>query len=669
MKNLFRLGGLLAAACSFSFSPAAPLSVKLPTAQSAASFLRAAAPTTAALRGPLTTVPRHQQQMARYDVKYYKLDLALENTSVAVAGSVRMQARNGGAALDSLAFELYPTYTIDSVVVQGRRAPGWRRVNGDVSAKLAVAVPAGQLFNALIYYHGTAPSERPDRALHSSSNAASGFNVLYSFSQPLEAYEWFPCKQVVSDKADSSDVWVTTTLPNKVGSNGVLQRVTPLPGGKARYEWKSRHPIAYYLISVAVAPYVEYTNYAHPAGSPAIPIVSYLYNQAAIDEARPQLDLVPAMLENFASLVGPYPFANEKYGHCLVPAEPGDALENQTMTTLGSFENPLLLAHELFHHWFGNNVTCASWQDIWLNEGFADYGAYLTAAATSPDDARTLLDGAAELVMSEPGGTMRVSDTLNARRILDQRLSYKKGALVIHMLRYLLNDDTKFFRALRTYQSTYAGRAARTRDLQRIFEAEAGRSLQYFFDQWYQGEGYPTFTVRWNQSGNTLYLQSSETVSMPAVTPFFDTEVDYKLSFADGTSQIVRLRQGQPVSGYSLAVAGTVTGLEVDPQQWILNGEGTVTRDPALVLGTRGGAAAARLSVYPVPCREYLRLVDVPARSLQAEVWDATGRVVLRQPLSAGADRLVTAGLPAGVYHLRLLDGQGQVSQARFIRE
>ena len=375
------------------------------------------------------------------------------------------------------------------------------------------------------------------------------------------------------------------------------------------------------------------------------------------------------MLENFASLVGPYPFAKEKYGHCLVPTFPGAALENQTMTTLGSFEDPLLLAHELFHQWFGNSVTCASWEDMWLNEGFADYGAYLTAEAIAPADARILLSEVNAFVLPEPDGSMRVADTLNAERIFDQRLSYKKGALVVHMLRYSLNDDAKFFRALRTYQRTYAGRTARTRDLQRVFEAEAGRSLQPFFDQWYAGEGYPTFNVRWNQAGNTLYLQSTETVSAPAVTPFFATDVDYQLTYADGTRQTVRLRQSQLVSGFSVPVTGPVTGLVVDPNQWILNGEGTIVRDNTLVLGTRSSAPVARLSVYPVPCREYLRLADLPARAVAAEVVDGTGRVVLRQVVGAGHERLDTRGLRAGFYHLRLTDAQGQVSQARFARE
>ena len=245
MKNLFRFRWLLAAGASLSFSPAAQAQGQLPATKFDAGPHCAAGRIAAAARRPLTTA-RHHQQMERYDVTYYQLDLALENTSLNVAGSVCIQARNGAGPLDTLAFELYPTYTIDSVVVVGRRATGLRRAAGDVSAGLAAAVPAGRLFNALIYYHGTAPSTRPGNGLLVNRDAASGVSATWSFSQPFDSYEWFPCKQVLTDKADSVAVWVTTSSPNKVGSNGVLERVTPLPGNQVRYEWKSRYPIAYY---------------------------------------------------------------------------------------------------------------------------------------------------------------------------------------------------------------------------------------------------------------------------------------------------------------------------------------------------------------------------------------------------------------------------------------
>ncbi|HEX8349382.1 MAG TPA: hypothetical protein VF598_05435, partial [Hymenobacter sp.] len=281
-----------------------------------------AARLTTAQRGPATTVG-HRQKMDRYDVSYYKLDLALENTTRAVSGVVWMQAR-AGQLLDSLAFELYPTLTIDSVVVNGRRSPGLHRVDGDVTAKLAQAVPGRTLFNALIYYRGTAPNSNTGgvavgNALNTGFRMPYNVNVTWSLSEPFGAYEWWPCKQVLTDKADSSDVWVTTTNPNKVGSNGVLQRVTPLPGNKSRYEWKSRHPIDYYLISVAVGPYLEYVNYAHPVGGPAIPIVNYVYNQEALNTFKTEIDRTPGFIEYFSELVGLYPFADEKYGHSMAP--------------------------------------------------------------------------------------------------------------------------------------------------------------------------------------------------------------------------------------------------------------------------------------------------------------------------------------------------------------
>ncbi|WP_165370455.1 M1 family aminopeptidase [Hymenobacter persicinus] len=625
----------------------------------------------AALRQPATTV-RHAQKMERYDVKYYKLDLALENNVRTVSGSVRMQALTKGQILDSLAFELYPTYIIDSVVVNGRKSPGLRRAAGDVTVRLAEPVTPNTLFNAYIYYRGTAPngnSAAIGNALDTEFETNYGVNVTWSLSEPFNAYEWWPCKQLLTDKADSSDVWVTTSNINKVGSNGVLERVTARPNGKSRYEWKSRKPIDYYLISVAVAPYIEYVNYAHPAGGPTIPIVNYLYNAAAKTDYQFEIDRTPGFIENYSALVGLYPFASEKYGHSMAPI--GGGMEHQTMTTQDGF-NFTLTAHELFHQWFGDNVTCASWQDIWLNESFASYGEYLSLnafPATAPYTGRYWMDQAHGFTMQVPNGSVRVPDTTNVGRIFSSRFSYKKGAAVVHMLRYLLNDDVKFFRALRTYQTTYGGRTARTSDLQRIFEAEAGTSLTYFFQQWYVGEGYPTFAVRWNQVGNSLYLRTTETVSAPTITPFFDTPLDYKVTYSSGTSQIVRLRQSQLVSSFSVPVNGTVSSIQLDPDQWVLNGTGTIVRDNTLVLAARAVARLAPLTVYPNPCHDVLRLQDIGAGAAQAEVTDATGRVLLRQTVSAASAQLDTRALTPGLYHLRLTSPEGVVSLARFVRE
>ena len=632
----------------------------------------------------------HRAKMNRYDVKYYKLDLALENNSLDVAGSVWMRVRVGAQALDSLAFELYQapvgssagtaTLLVDSVVVNGRRAPGLRRVGNDATAALAQPAAAGSLTDARIYYHGTAPSGNSaaiGNALSKSSLVRVNggnipFNVVWSLSEPFSAHEWFPCKQVLTDKADSSDVWVTTTAGNKVGSNGVLARPpVPLPNSKVRYEWKSRHPIDYYLISVAVAPYVEYVNYAHPAGGPTIPIVNYVYNQPTLDYYQVEIDRTPGFIENYSSLFGLYPFADEKYGHSMGPI--GGGMEHQTMTTQDGF-GFTLTAHELCHQWFGDNVTCASWEDIWLNEGFASYGEYLSLQAlATPADARGWMDNAhyyAQNSNSGRTGTVYVPDTTNVGRIFSTALSYKKGAAVIHMLRYLLNDDTKFFRALRTYQNQFRGRTARTIDLQRIFEAEAGRPLGYFFQQWFRGQGYPTFNGRWNQVGNMLVLNVNETASV-AATPFFDTDVDYLLSFSNGSSQTVRLHQGQATQTFQFAVSGTVTGITVDPDQWILDlPTAAPVRDNTLALATRPAAGHVALTLFPIPCRNQLNVATLPAPLVRGEVLDATGRTVLRQELTTTQLQLDTHALAPGLYYLRLFSPTGELlGRSQFVRE
>ncbi|WP_426059336.1 M1 family metallopeptidase [Hymenobacter sp. B1770] len=684
--------------CSLLLAPS-PMRAQQPVAVSA-SFARvltqaeleggrlcAAAHGQAAQRSATASVT-HRAKMERYDVKYYKLDLALENTSLNVAGSVWMRVRVGSQALDSLAFELYQapagsganvaTLLIDSVVVNGRRSPGVRRAGPDATARLAQSAPANSLVDARIYYHGTAPSGNSAAIGNGLSNRSSvhldtysgaptfPYNVTWSLSEPFSAHEWFPCKQVLTDKADSSDVWVTTTLPNKVGSNGVLVRTVTLPGNKVRYEWKSRHPIVYYLISVAVAPYQEYVNYANPAGGPRIPIVNYVYNQAYLDYWKTRIDLTPGFIENFSALVGLYPFADEKYGHANAPLFGG--MEHQTMTTQDGYSFTLT-AHELFHQWFGDNVTCASWEDIWLNEGFASYGEYLALQAfDTPANARGWMNEAHRLAFLN-SGSVYVSDTTSVSRIFDYYLSYKKGAGVVHMLRYLLHDDTKFFRALRTFQTQFSGSTARTADLQAIFEAEAGRPLGYFFQQWFRGRGYPAFEVRWNQSGSNVVLRVDETVSQPATTPFFETDVDYRLTFTNGTTQTVRLRQGQGSETFQLTVNGTVASVAVDPDQWILDRSSAPTRDNTL-LPTRASAGLLPLTLFPNPCREELRLAALPAFSARAEALDATGRVVLRQAIAATQPQVDTGLLAPGLYYLRLLSANGElVGHGRFVRE
>ncbi|MCS7073977.1 MAG: hypothetical protein NZ108_05885, partial [Bacteroidia bacterium] len=301
-------------------------------------------------------------QMNRYDVTFYKLDVNLERTSAYISGNATIQAKSTVTALDTVAFELHDNMQIDSIKINGIPV-SYDRNNHGIYAYPSTPIPAGQFVTAQIFYKGDAAqggSAAIGDGLSSRASQTWGNRVTWSLSQPYSAYEWWPCKQVLADKADSVHVFVTTDSSNKVGSNGILTAVVNLPNGKRRYEWKSRYPINYYLISVAVAQYIDYSFYANIPGVPPVLVQNYIYNNPqTLPNFQQDIDETDDMMILLSQRFGTYPFWREKYGHCMAPFAGG--MEHQTMTTQGFFERTLT-AHELGHQWFGDNVTCASWQ-------------------------------------------------------------------------------------------------------------------------------------------------------------------------------------------------------------------------------------------------------------------------------------------------------------------
>ena len=607
--------------------------------------------------------PEHTRLMNQYDVTFYKLDLNLERNSTFISGNVTTQASLQVPRLGVYAFELHPNFQIDSVLVNGVRQGNITRQAGNVSVELAIPVTAPTLLKAQIFYRGTAPGGA-SAAIGNGFTAArevnwGGADVAWSLSQPYAAYEWWPTKQVLTDKADSVHVFVTTSADNKVGSNGLLTRTVTLPGNKVRYEWKSRYPIAYYLISVAVSNYLEYKLTANPAGAPApIPILNYVYTQRALEVFKTEIDLTVPLLETFSELFSLYPFAAEKYGHSMAPI--GGGMEHQTMTTQSTFILDLT-AHELAHQWFGNNVTCASWSDVWLNEGFASYAEYLALERLRPFSAVEWLSTEQGRVLAEPTGSVFVEDTTDVNRIFNYRLSYAKGAMVLHMLRFTVNNDALFFKALRDYQQQYKGSTATTADLQRVFEKTTGLSLGYFFEQWHKGEGWPTLTIDWEQQGSQFVLHAAQTPS--ASTPFFRTDVEYLLKTASGDT-LIRVPHHQPVEQYQLRLNREVTGVVIDPGNWLLARKviKNVTSAPTPL-------ADNAVKVYPNPTSDLLILEHLPFNPSTIEVHDRTGKLVLHyQPSGMQRPQLSVATLPAGFYSVRALNGQ-QVYQGKFVKE
>jgi len=382
--------------------------------------------------------PIDVSKMNNYNIYYYKLDVDVENNSTYISGNVSIFAKSVNTFSDFV-FELHDSLQIDSVIINNLKK-SFIRSNGIVTVSSNISYPANSNVQAIIYYKGNTPQDNSAAIGNGFSNSSTD-HVTWSLSESFVASEWFPCKQVLNDKADSSDVWITTDSLNKAGSNGILKNITDFPNGKKRYEWKSSFPIDYYLISVAVAKYFEYDLYAHPAGyTDSILIQSYLYDSSVIGA----VDNTPSMIEMYSKYFGLYPFAKEKYGHCMAPISGG--MEHQTMTTLGpssayTFD---IITHELAHQWFGDLVTCGSWADIWLNEGFASYCEYISNEKLATGNSITWMTNAMAMAKYS-WGWVYVHDTLNTSTLFDEYNSYKKGAVVLHMLRYEINNDSLFF--------------------------------------------------------------------------------------------------------------------------------------------------------------------------------------------------------------------------------
>lgn len=611
----------------------------------------------------------HVARMEQYDVTFYHLDINLERGSRAVSGNALIRATVTATQLDTFAFELYQTLTIDSVKLNGTLATV-SRAGGMVNAVSATPIATGQMVDAIIYYGGTAPNSGATPfgggGLGFDDSPTWGNMITWSLSQPYSAYEWWPTKQILTDKADSVAVWVTTTNTNKVGSNGLLQGIDSLPNNKVRYRWLSRYPINYYLISVAVGQYVDYSIYAHPAGADSILIQNYVYNNPqTLPYWQDDIDATAGLIEHFSELFGLYPFAAEKYGHSMAPL--GGGMEHQTMTTQGTF-GFTLTAHELAHQWFGDHVTCETWNDLFLNEGFASYCEYIAMEEFDAANAPGYMQDYHTEVMGDPDGSVFVADPADVNRLFDSRLTYIKGASILHTLRHEIGSDSLFYAILRTYLNTHGNGNASVDNLISIIDAATGESYQWFFDQWYYGEGHAQYSARWNQVGPHFVVELNQIGTTPGITPFFQAKVDVRVLRTGAPDTTIQYNHLLPGQQWTLAVGGTVTGIQLDYRNWIINTVTSITEDPTLMPDVTAVADAAPgfgITLYPNPAADYFILAfdAPPATPCQFQMVNTVGQVVRTGTATETRTRINTQGLAPGLYYIRIQTAQGTALQ------
>ncbi len=499
------------------------------------------------------------------DVTYYGLNLNISYTNREIIGEVQIDAISLQNNLASFFLDLQDALTTDSVKLSGINLPFDHSLNR-LNITLPYEINSGDLFSVTVYYHGTPGTSGFGSFEFSSHN---GDPIIWTLSEPYGASDWFPCKDTPADKVDSSDVTVTADEIFYTISNGKLISDVNNGDGTRTIHWKNHHPIAQYLISLAMTNYDEYQNTFTFDGQ-TMPVRHFNYPENLTDSRRAALDKTADMLEYYSETYGIYPYMDEKYGHAEFGWSGG--MEHQTVTSLGAY-GETIIAHELAHQWFGDKVTCADWQNIWLNEGFATYSEALWLGHAYGDSQYDYRIGTYMNYAKYAQGSIYVQDISSVWEIFDYSRSYAKGAVVLHMLRGVIGDDA-FFETLRTYldKPGLAYNVAVTEDFQAVAEEISGQDLGYFFDEWIYGENYPVYSVEWQRGINSngkweaAITIRQETNTVPR---FFTMPIQIKLTTAKGDT-LFTFFNDSIIQTFTVELDSEPTNLSFDPNNWIL---------------------------------------------------------------------------------------------------
>jgi aminopeptidase N len=416
-----------------------------------------------------------------YDARHYTLELAVDVPGNVLTATTTLQAE-ATQALTAFNLDLHGL-TVEQVTVAGIPAE-FSRSGDELTITPTVALPAGALFTTTVAYHGTpAPLTDP----------AAGFDTLgwnheddliYVVSEPSGAMGWYPVNNHPLDKATYT-VQVTVDDPYVAVSNGVLASAVD-HGARTTYTWEMAQPMASYLTAVVIGNFVEVEG-----ESAAGVRIRHYFPRDRASALAPQFANTGEMVDFYADLLGPYPFA--EYGVVVAPIPLGYALETQTMSLFGlDSTGEGVNAHELVHQWFGNDLALGDWQDIWLNEGFA---MYLQRLWLERAQGREMLDSAMATYYKLLKGARVPAPGSLPKEELFSASAYERGAWVLHALRLEVGDDL-FFPILREYYRRHAGGNATTADFIAAANEVSGRNLTDFLRAWIYDDELPPLPKR-----------------------------------------------------------------------------------------------------------------------------------------------------------------------------
>ncbi|MCA9751884.1 MAG: T9SS type A sorting domain-containing protein [Gemmatimonadetes bacterium] len=502
----------------------------------------------------------------QFDVTHYGLDLTLSPSTSTLSGTVTTTAEVTNGPVATFDFNLKNNMTV-SAATSGGVPTTFAHASNIVTVDLDRSYANGEIVTLTVTYSGNPSGDS------FGWSSFGGSPMIWSLSEPFGAREWWPCKDHNDDKADSVDI--TITLPDNlvVASNGTL--VSDVDNGTTRTtHWHTDYAMAPYLVSIACHPYTVFSHWYTPQAGGSPMEVKYFVYPSHFSAVQATYALTVPMIDAFAQGWGEYPFVNEKYGHAEFVW--GGGMEHQTCTSLGGYGEDLI-SHELAHQWWGDNVTCADFHHIWLNEGFATWGeAYWKEQSAGVGTYRDYMDGAAYF----GPGTIYAEDLTDFNAIFDSNLSYNKASWVVHMLRGVLGD-TDFFAGLAHYRALYGGSVATTEQFRDAMEDISGRDLDAFFQQWIYGEYFPVYGSSWVATPGGIDLTIDQ---LQTNTGLFTMPIQVRVTSDAGTFDYT-VEDELASQTFAISVPGTVEDVQIDPDKWILRQVQSTVTNPTLAQG------------------------------------------------------------------------------------
>lgn len=593
---------------------------------------------------------------ANYDITYHKLEFTVNPGAPTrfISGKVTTTF-TALANMTTVTFDMANELTVSSVKRGATNLTFSESGNNELVVNLPTPQTAGTSGTVEITYSGTPPNNGMGSFEKTTHN---GTPIIWTLSEPFGARDWWPCKQDLNDKIDLIDVYITAPSQYVSVSNGIEPEPPVISGSNKTTHFRHGYPIPAYLIAIAVTNYSVYTQTGGTAPN-TYPIINYIYPEN-LALAQSQLDELPPILEFYENLFEIYPFHNEKYGHAQFSW--GGGMEHTTVSFMANF-NRQLIAHELGHQWFGDKITCGTWKDIWLNEGFATYLAALVIENFDGPDA--FISEKADMIgfiTSSPSGNLYLTDSqaTNVGRIFSSRLSYDKGAMVLEMLRFKLGD-TNFFQGLRNYLAdpNLAYKYAVTPQLQAHLEAVYGSSLTEFFNDWVYNQGYPTYTITAQNWGTgQARFTINQTQSDPSVS-FFEMPVPVRVYGALGQQADLVLENTFNGQQIIQSVPFPIVSVEFDPERHIISANSTAT------LGNQDFEMESAIVLFPNPSSDAVHIQMPSTTDLEKViVYNSLGQKVME----ANELEFSVVALAVGVHYVDIQTAEGTYHK-KFIKK